>query len=91
MRKSQRSGMYANVRLLRGRQVQALVPSNVRHFTVKLSGDSGVLTPLGRGPAANGGTLLRYVVADAGSANIEAISTSAGVEAIYVAGVTASC
>jgi hypothetical protein len=91
MHKSQRSGMYPYLRLARGQQVQALVPSNVQHFTVKVSGDSGVLTPLGQGLTAKGGTLLRYAVADKGSASIDAISTVGGVDAVYIAGVTASC
>lgn len=59
MRKSQRDGMYPYIRLSRGQQVQALVPSGVQHFTVKLTGDVGVLTPLGRQSSAKGGTLLR--------------------------------
>lgn len=83
--------MYPYLGLARGQQVAALVPSNVQHFTVQVSGDSGVLTPLGRELAAKGGTLLRYAVADGGSASIDAITTSGGVEEVYVAGVTASC
>jgi hypothetical protein len=83
--------MFPYLRLSRGQQVQALLPPNVQHFTVKVTGDIGVLTPLGQGPSAKGGTLLRYAVADSGSASIDAIASSGGVQSVYIAGVTASC
>lgn len=91
MRKSQRSGMYPYLRIARGQEVQAVVPFAFKHFTVRLGGDEGVLSPRGRQLSPKGGVLLRYAVADKGSATIDAIATSGGSEFHYVTGITAVC
>ena len=83
--------MYPYLRLSRGQVVQAVVPFAFKHFTVRLDGDEGVLSPLAQQPTAKGGVLLRYAVADEGSASIDAIGTSGGTEFHYVTGVTAVC
>jgi hypothetical protein len=91
MRDSQIGGTYRYVRLSRGQVVQALLPLAFTNLTVQVTGDEGVLTPLRQEPAARGGVLLRYVVADEGSVRIDAIGTSGGAKFHYVDGVVAVC
>jgi hypothetical protein len=90
MRKSQRSGAYPYLRLSRGQQVLTRVPAAIAHLTVKVSGDEGVLLSLGQEATPNG-VLLRYRVANRGTASIDASGTSGETEVHYVTGVTAIC
>jgi hypothetical protein len=91
MRKSQRGGMYPYLRLSRGQQVEALVPSRLQHITVRVGGDAGVLTFLSQDRSRRDGILIRYAVVDAGSASLDASGTSGGQAVHYATGVTATC